>query len=392
MEKGNENNKYLIFGAGKNGREALKKYKPNVLYFIDNDTGKDGKVIEGVTVKSFSKALEDSQLYSSHIIVASIYSNSIVEQLEKAGIKDFSVYSDKRIIGYYDLDEVVYNPYLINDRVSSEDEWNSNTRIGVLTKEVNRETDRLYGKNCLFNHVEIETINRCNGSCSFCPVSKNKDTRIFAEMTDDLFLKIITELKDIHYEGKIALFSNNEPLLDKKIVDRHRIAREMLPDARFHLFSNGTLWNIDIFKEMMKYLDELIIDNYHPELKLIKPCREIAEYCEVHTKYKKKVTIVLRDPNEILTTRGGDAPNRNVKITHEGTKCPLPFKQIIIRPDGKVSLCCNDPLGRDTMGDVSSESLLEIWRGKEFSKVREALSNGRGNWKHCKYCDVLSNG
>ena len=64
----------------------------------------------------------------------------------------------------------------------------------------------------LFNSIEIETINRCNNDCSFCPVNREKDIRSFAKMSDEIFYKIIDELHDMDYAKGINLFSNNEPL------------------------------------------------------------------------------------------------------------------------------------------------------------------------------------
>ena len=75
------------------------------------------------------------------------------------------------------------------------------------------------------------------------------------------------------------------------------------------------------------------------------------------TELKKKVTIVMRKPHEILTSRGGDAPNRTHTATYPDIKCALPFKQLIVRPDGKVSLCCNDPYGKCTLGDLNIEGV-----------------------------------
>jgi radical SAM protein with 4Fe4S-binding SPASM domain len=157
-----------------------------------------------------------------------------------------------------------------------------------------------------------------------------------------------------------------------------------------HLFTNGTLLTVEKFSEIMRYLDELIIDNYHQKLQLIKPCREIAEFCELHPELKKKVTIVLRKPKEILTTRGGDSPNRQILVSYGESRCVLPFKQLIIRPDGKVSLCCNDPLGKNTLGDLTKDTILDVWNNDRFKMVRECLYNGRKNWKHCEYCDVFN--
>lgn len=257
---------------------------------------------------------------------------------------------------------------------------------------VNDMVETMREKQVMFDHVEIETVNRCNGNCSFCPVNKNDDAREYKIMSEEVFKKIIQQLADINYSGKLALFSNNEPFLDSDILERHKYTRKKLPNARMHLFTNGTLLTVERFKELMLYLDELIIDNYQQDLKLIKPCQEIAEYCEWHPELKKKVTIVLRKPHEILSTRGGDAPNRKDMISYGKERCILPYKQLIIRPDGKVSLCCNDPLGKNTLGDLTKESILEVWNGQKFRIVREALYRGRENWKHCTYCDYFNLG
>ena len=116
------------------------------------------------------------------------------------------------------------------------------------------------------------------------------------------------------------------------------------------------------------------------------------EYCELHPELKEKVTIVLRKANEILSTRGGDAPNRKYLVSYGEATCALPYKQMIVRPDGKVSLCCNDPLGKNTLGDLSKESILDVWYGEKFNEVRDALNRGRKNLEHCIYCDVFNLG
>jgi radical SAM protein with 4Fe4S-binding SPASM domain len=176
-------------------------------------------------------------------------------------------------------------------------------------------------------------------------------------------------------------------LLDERIVELNKYAREHLPNARIHMFTNGTLFTLQKFKDLIPYLDELIIDNYMQDLKLIKPCREIKEYIEEHPELRRKVTIVLRKPQEILTSRGGDAPNRKELVSYGDAKCALPFEQMIVRPDGKVSLCCNDPIGKNTLGDLTKQSILDVWYGKQYQMIRKCISEGRRNWKHCEYCD-----
>lgn len=379
--------KVVIFGAGNVGRMVLKNYKNRVAYFIDNNEKLYGNNIEGIAIKKVADFVPDKDKYQ--LIIAS-YSQSIMEQqIVNMGIKDYCLYLSD-IHGYYPTDELIFNPYEDNImRDVTELDYNENIKSSFIIEAINREVEHLYDKEVLFRHVEIETINRCNGTCSFCPISAGNDTRKYEYMSDELFQNIIHQLAELNYKGKLALFSNNEPFLDKNIIERHKYAREKLPDARMHLFTNGTLLTVDKFKEVIQYLDELVIDNYHEELKLIKPSMEIAEYCDSHQELKKKVTIVLRKPNEILSSRGGDAPNRKNILCMEHVRCVLPYRQIIIRPDGKVSLCCCDPLGKNTLGDLKKNSLIEIWNGTFYKKVRDALYGGRENWEHCVYCDYL---
>ena len=44
--------------------------------------------------------------------------------------------------------------------------------------------------------VEIETLNRCNNDCSFCPVNRHDDTREFHKMSENMFYNIIEQLED----------------------------------------------------------------------------------------------------------------------------------------------------------------------------------------------------
>ena len=52
-------------------------------------------------------------------------------------------------------------------------------------------------------------------------------------MSEELFRKIIDDLAGMHYTNRIALYSNNEPFLDERIIDFHKYANEKLPHAIF---------------------------------------------------------------------------------------------------------------------------------------------------------------
>ncbi|MCR5789327.1 MAG: SPASM domain-containing protein [Lachnospiraceae bacterium] len=381
---------YIIFGAGDYGKIAFHHYGYDaVACFMDNNPAKIGTELFGKKIIAATEAAEFKDDYC--FVVASIYSSSMIKQLQENGITDYIVFTGK-LHGYYDSGELIVNPYDALPDAGSEKEWIDSEKLKYARQAVNDEAEELYGKEQLFNHIEIETINRCNGVCDFCPVNKNADPREKAVMPEELFCHIVDELEALNYAGRFTTFSNNEPLLDERIVRFNQYARKHLPNARMHLYTNGTLLTLETFLALVEVLDELIIDNYQQELKLIKPCRIIAEYCEEHPKLKEKVTIVLRKPHEILTSRGGTAPNRKELPSYGKDRCILPYKQMIVRPTGQVSLCCNDAIGKYTLGDLSKESITDVWYGPRFRMVRECLYKGRENWGNCQYCDTFSVG
>lgn len=165
----------------------------------------------------------------------------------------------------------------------------------------------------LFSSIQIETINRCNGECTFCPVNKNDDNRPFAIMTDELFGKVINELSEHNYSGEIALYSNNEPLLDVKLESRIEKARLKCPNAHLYIYTNGTLLTAEKYLSLVQLLDEIVIDNYNDELKLNENLIPIAKLCENNTELNEKTKIYIRKQNEILTTRAGQSPNKKIK-------------------------------------------------------------------------------
>ena len=381
-----ESEKIAIFGAGYAGKVCLENNKGKAACFIDNDIKKQGSEIEDIPVISMEEYL--SNFSSAKILVP--YTNFFCEmkkQLDEIGVENWEIFTEK-LAPYRPTDRLVYNPYEFNPEVD-ESSW-----INKVSSRKNRHyfllcyAKQLYAQQPLFEGIEIETYNRCNGVCEFCPVSAGNDTRKEQKMSMELFHKIIDELSAIKYDRRLSLFSNNEPFLDERIIDFHEYARKQCPKARIHLFTNGTKLTLDKFQRIIDYLDELVIDNYNVNLELLPNVKTIKDYCEKYSDLIQKVTIALRNPKEILTTRGGDAPNRKKKVSFPNAGCIRPYTQMIIRPDGKVSLCCNDPLGKNTLGDVSQKSLLDVWYGEEFDKVRKSLLSGRGSLPHCKYCDT----
>jgi radical SAM protein with 4Fe4S-binding SPASM domain len=242
-------------------------------------------------------------------------------------------------------------------------------------------------ENSQLNSIEIETINRCNNDCSFCPVSVKNDIRNLNVMNEKLFYQIIDELSDMKYTGYISIFSNNEPLLDKRLITFLTYAREKLPYAKHALCTNGLLINEVIYKKLINLLDYLVIDNYNDDFEINDSIKKIMDIDDSQSNCD--VTLSLRKKNQILLSRGGNSPNKKNEYRFK-SGCVLPFFQMIIRPDGKVSMCCQDAYGEETLGDVSIDGIRGVWNSDNYNALRKSMiSEGRTNIRNCSKCDLF---
>ncbi|MCP5368492.1 MAG: SPASM domain-containing protein [Hyphomicrobiales bacterium] len=240
-------------------------------------------------------------------------------------------------------------------------------------------------------HVEIETLNKCNSTCAFCPVNRDSDPRPTMRMDEALFRRIIDELADWDYRNVVNLFSNNEPFLDKRIFEFTEYARERLPHAFIQIISNGTALNVENTERILPHLSRLIVNNYSTRLVLHDNVQAIVDHLNAHRPdLAGKMVVGFRLLDEVKTNRAGNAPNRTVSETVYTSRCAYPFFQMVIRPDGKVSLCCNDALGEVTLGDAGTGALRAAWNSPERRQVQRAMLAGRDGIDLCRTCDNLS--
>lgn len=240
--------------------------------------------------------------------------------------------------------------------------------------------------------ISIETINRCNSTCDFCPVNVNVETRPFQKMDEALFHKIIRELAEEGYDGYLNLYINNEPFMDMRIIEWYKFAKTNLPKAKMLLYTNGLLLTEERFEKIIPYIDKMVINNYSEKLSLHNNIKAILDLCNSKEKYKcKDISIQIRYIHEILTNRAGNAPNKN-KGRRIHKICILPYTDLSIYPDGTVGICCNDALEKTNLGNVTNRSLREIWESDIYKKLRKQLSSDRSTVKFCACCDFIDAG
>lgn len=239
----------------------------------------------------------------------------------------------------------------------------------------------------LFKHINIQTNNRCTRRCHYCYYGIVPTAPPLKLMSRDLFEKIINDLVDIGFKGRISFFEINEPLTDQRIFDFLAFAKNKLPDAFYFLITNSDLLTKENGKKLFESgLDELWINCYEED-KVLRN-KNISDYLASEG-YKTK--IIRNYKAQEWDSKGG-----SIKKYYKGRKkapCELVFNQIIIQPDGNVNACVNDFFGKNNIGNVYNNSLKEIWFGEKFEKLRRSLiKSNRSVNELCAICDYKGYG
>lgn len=237
----------------------------------------------------------------------------------------------------------------------------------------------------------IETISFCNNDCIFCPASTKAGKKNPKEkMTEEIFKKIIAQLHEINFDGILALYCNNEPLLDSRIPNFIKRLKVEFPANKIEIITNGTLLTAPLAEELFDSgLSTLLINHYDNTLKLSEDLNKFVEDF-ANSPYHKKVSIYLRLKDEVLSNRLGNAGNAENFDKSLPLWCSLPFEQLYLNYAGDVILCCSDVLWETVLGNINENPLGEIWYNNQFFKIRKALLEGRRNKiETCKRCDFI---
>jgi radical SAM protein with 4Fe4S-binding SPASM domain len=264
------------------------------------------------------------------------------------------------------------------------------------------------GPTPLFRTVYFELRTRCNSRCLFCAAAIPYESRPDITMLFELYTKVIEELAGIGYEGQIAYHVNSEPLLVPDLDRFVRAARTRLPQAWIRIYTNGLALTRARGESLLRAgLDELTVNWYTPDPHTPLPPHLLAFRDEILPRYHPgarvrsgsgplrqgdrsifRFNIYRRPIDEVLDSRAGSAPNKRARPEDATGFCENPFTQLNITADGRVGRCCSDFYFADVMGNVASETVMEIWNGPRFQAARSLLMEGdRSGSALCSRCD-----
>lgn len=277
--------------------------------------------------------------------------------------------------------------------------------------------------------VHIEVTNRCNMQCVMCP-RQQMDHRPLGNMDPKLFARIIGQMRPYRrfIEG-VALMGLGEPLLYKHLIPMSQKAKQ----AGFaHVYTSTNAQSLDarMSERILKEggFDRLIFSVDGASKKTYEAVRiggnyeRVVSNIETFLKIKRKLgksrprttfQMLIMDRTEaeaedflnrwlpklgptddilikMVDTFGGQVEDYRTSSEfrpNERVACRQLYKDMSISWDGKVTVCCKDVLYRLAVGNAEQSSLVDLWRGSRWQKLRQAHQNGKWDFPPCDNCD-----
>lgn len=278
-------------------------------------------------------------------------------------------------------------------------------------------------------YFEIETVNACNARCVMCTIN-DWDKREDVIMPMPLFDKLVAEIKPYaDWIETVCLNRDGEPTLDKMLAARVRKlkvagikkvtfstnAQKLTPALARELIEAGLddiMLSIDaITKETYEKIRirlnyDVVLSN---ALELIRLRNELRPQMTIRVRKvilesNKHETLQWRDFWEKQLTKPGDRvyakpahtwgnqtdEELQSKINHFADKpCVSPFSTMVMHSDGKIALCAVDYKLKYPLGDFKAQSVLDIWQGEAFTRIRELHANEKRNEiELCRGCSI----
>jgi len=258
--------------------------------------------------------------------------------------------------------------------------------------------------------IKVELTEGCNLYCDFCGIRGIRTgPGNFKFMTPGTAARIAIEIQREGWNSKIEFTMRGEPLMNPNYMQIFRIFRQYLPKTSMSVFTNGgpLLKKPGIIKridKLLKIINMLALDDYEYAgfVKKIKEQYEGEHEIKIYPKeplYKKRKTsdhvliivpdissgrVATRQLNNACQAAGPPDYSFKNKI------CAQPFREMVIRWNGKIDLCCQDWRMLYIIGDIWKEHIEKIWNDKKMWAARNKLFHRQRNFGPCLGCNKTS--
>lgn len=273
--------------------------------------------------------------------------------------------------------------------------------------------------------IQIELTEGCNRSCYFCGIQGIRDNKAngpnkkngtaskpYKFLSIENATTLAKQISSAGWSSRIVFSMHGEPTLNPNYNEIIKVFRKNLLKSSFLMISNGHGFiknSTDSINAVMKSgINILHLDNYE----YLNTIKIIIE------KYKGPYDILFYPQNKKANPQQRKRPNEhmivicediakgtggiNSVITNhagcsfpksdlmEGKRCAKPFRELSVRWDGNIAICCQDFRGIYKCGNINNQSIDHIWNNKYFRSARKALYHGMRTFDPCRGCDARS--
>ena len=246
------------------------------------------------------------------------------------------------------------------------------------------------------SRVTIELTNRCNRACPECP--RHKMAYPLGDMTPHLYTTILAQLPTT---TTIVPFFRGESLLHPsfgKLIRMLRGYRDVQLATNGDLITPTTLAAIAdacTFLSVSLHTFQLPRETRLPSLfhrlrghdvetqvSIVDTVLPSGGRHEFVAKWRRVV-----DRVRIYTTHSVDGFG-SMGLPTPVDPCNKPFEDMVVFWDGRVGLCNHDWNGATPLGDVTTQSVADVWNGRLYRAVRALHRRGcRAQVPSCVACD-----
>lgn len=257
--------------------------------------------------------------------------------------------------------------------------------------------------------IQVEFSEGCNLACSFCGINGIREKPGKFKFMDLYTAHMLAmSIANAGWTSRIEFAMHGEPSLHPDVLRMVSAFRQYLPNQLMMTSNGGGLLKSprqqieDLFDAG---LNVLAIDEYQ-SVGIWKKLRErLGDYpyleypddkgASPHRRWPKgtrqlilikDITVAETGNHSVLNNHcGSGAPLEQVNA-----RCAKPFRELAVRWDGSVALCCNDWRGWHRVGHVLENSVEEIWQSPVFQSARRYLYHGMRDFKPCQGCNAKS--
>ena len=256
----------------------------------------------------------------------------------------------------------------------------------------------------MFQDINLELQSNCNRNCWFCPRPYDRSgtyftpegNRIVEQMPTEQLNKLLDQLEEIEFPGKISLHHLSEPALDKRMIE---IARDIKRRGmRAVINTNGDLFrnNEKLCQEAVEVFDHIVVGIYD-QSDPVEVEREKAYWLERLKGTDVYFSVIMPEDAEAPASMRA-FPRTSVpydermsvpKNTYPNGKCHRPVERFLIKYNGSVAICCEDHMSSFELGNVFETPIMDIYMSKKRLEIVKNLMEGkRSMYPLCSACSM----